>query len=112
LRAAKASARVLKSRAGKVFASKSAQPDLESATRVISAPRVGDPKEAEKGRSPIVVEYQSDEHRSDDARVKAVDGAKEEVQSLVDDLPMPSDATIVLPLNRDWAVHDSRGKRR
>jgi hypothetical protein len=113
-RATKASARVLKSRAGKVFASKSAAPpELESVTTVVSSPRVGEPTEAgEKGRSPIVVEYQTHEHRSDDADKKPADAAKADAQPVADELPMPSDATIILPLNRDWAVQDSRGKGR
>jgi len=112
LPATKGSARVASSKVGRLIRSKSAiPPELDSSALVLDAPHAGERAEpAKTGRGPIVVEY----HPTDEADEAAASGARmaDGDRDEESELPIPSDATIVLPLSpNDW-VPDAKGKRR
>jgi hypothetical protein len=92
-------------KAGTTKPAKQSEPALDDEpTTVISAPRAGE-GEAGKSRRPIVLEYQQTGGRK--PADEAAGGQSDE------DPPVPSDATIVLPLSHKyWDVRNSGAKRR
>jgi hypothetical protein len=107
---------------GNVFRSKSADRGADGSAG-FDLPQVGGggAEGGDAGRDMIVIQYQHDgnEHRPAGAAESAMEPAPDKgketaVDDSADSLPIPSDATIVLPLSHgDWAaVRDSGGQRR
>jgi hypothetical protein len=109
-RALKTAAQATKVSKGSVFRSRKSSVNLDDgeATSVLSVPRAGEP--AEPGGTPIVLEYQQSAEGPDGAKA---DESRNGNGRPSEPRPMPSDATIVLPLSHKyWDVRDTGGNRR
>jgi hypothetical protein len=108
---------------GNVFRSKSADRGAADGSAGFDLPQVGGggAEAGDSGRDLIVVQYQHDANErqpagtAESAKDQGQDKSKETTtEDGADSLPIPSDATIVLPLSHgDWAtVRDSGSQRR